>query len=60
MKKKRRGGMSPEEWAEREARSKETERMLRERIAYHERKVAEEKEARERAEPRRRRFLFFR
>jgi hypothetical protein len=49
---KKRGGMSPEEWAEWEARSDRTTRLLEERLAYHEAKIAEENAARERAERR--------
>ena len=58
--------MSPEERAEREARYERTTRLLEERIAYLDAKIAEEKEAREREEQkarerreRRRRLLPF-
>jgi hypothetical protein len=44
--------MSPEEWAESEARYDRTTRLLEERLAYHEAKIAEQKAARERAEHR--------
>lgn len=51
----RKDGMSPEERAEREARRAELDRLLDERIAYHRRRLAEERAERER--PRRRRLF---
>ncbi len=49
---KNKGGMSPEDWAELEARYARTTRLLEERLAYHEAKIAEERDARDRAERR--------
>ena len=47
--------MTPEEWADREARYAETTRLVEARIAYHRAKIAEERTAAEaRAERRRR------
>jgi hypothetical protein len=40
---KRKKKSTPEEWAEREARRAETDRLLLERIAYHRAKSAEER-----------------
>jgi len=53
---KRNDGMSPEERAERDARRAEVDRLLEERIAHHQRKLAEERAARERPAGRRRLF----
>ena len=49
---------SPDERARREAERAEVTRLLSERIAYHEAKLAEERDARERAAQRRRRRFF--
>jgi hypothetical protein len=57
MKRKR---MSPEEWAESEARAQARIRSLRELEARGRAKLAAEKEARERPPHRRGRFLGFR
>jgi hypothetical protein len=43
--KRKRKKMTPEERAEREARSQKVTRMLEERIAYHEAKLEEERRA---------------
>lgn len=45
MKRKRKAKMTPDERAAWEARSQETLRKLRERIAYHEAKLEEERRA---------------
>jgi hypothetical protein len=52
-----RDGMTPEDRAKREAERKAVDRLLEERIAYHEARIAEQRAAASRPK-RRLRFLF--